>query len=339
MSISLVSTPYSGQKSGAISIRPYFDPNVSNMGLEKYGMVLFEGITHQEQLACIERNGVMRYVTGLNEFAPEVKLIKDKDIREATIKDIRQTVSQLEKELNANVVDPEDANFWDKIELLAPNNHEFWGKISIKVGNDPIHLDPAKDPFDLIKLYAIEAGGFPIVAKSYEAARASAVSPKFYLDKVVDTISTKTEFKKTLNTAIAELVAVSNKNPNKLFYIAKVLDANSAQYKKSTPNDVIYDNMDRYIKGEGSESNVRRAAMGFLEANKLDMETLKLKALVKDASFYRFISPRSDGFIYETKSQAQMGRNASDCVTFLKNPLNDAVLGDLMNQVEQLWKQ
>ena len=47
------------------------------MGLEKYGLSLHDGVYHEEQLACIENNGIKRYVTGLNEFAPEIKLIKD----------------------------------------------------------------------------------------------------------------------------------------------------------------------------------------------------------------------------------------------------------------------
>ncbi|BCV02221.1 MAG: hypothetical protein CM15mV51_0360 [uncultured marine virus] len=28
---------------------------------------------HKKNLACLEMNGVKRYVTGLNEFAPDVK--------------------------------------------------------------------------------------------------------------------------------------------------------------------------------------------------------------------------------------------------------------------------
>jgi len=45
-------------KKGPIAIRPYFDPNVSNMGLEKYNLALFDGVFHEEDLACIENNGL-----------------------------------------------------------------------------------------------------------------------------------------------------------------------------------------------------------------------------------------------------------------------------------------
>ena len=58
-------------------------------------------------------NGVKRYVTGLNEFSPEVKMLP-KTEKEAKIKEIRSVVAQLEAELAANVVDPDDKDFWNK---------------------------------------------------------------------------------------------------------------------------------------------------------------------------------------------------------------------------------
>lgn len=336
MSYSIVSLAETA-KSGSITIKPFFDPNKSNLGLEKYNMSLFDGVFHEEQLACIERNGITRYLTGLNEFAPEIKLIKDPEEREAKIKEIRNVVSELEKELAANIIDPNDKDFWNKVQLLSPNNHDFWSKITIRCGNEPVYLDPSKDAHDLIKIYAIENGGFSIVARSYEDARSRSVAPKFYLDKFVETVSTKTELSKLRNKAISELTKLFDKNQNKLFYVAKVVDGNSVQYKKSTPNDIVYDNMDRFIRGEGVEPNIKRASQLFLDAAVSDMETLKLKSIVKDSTYYKFIIAKSDGFIYHTDSSALMGRNAADCVEFLKNPLNDGLLLDLTKKVEKYW--
>jgi len=338
MSLTIVSTPYD-VKSGTISIKPYFDPNSSNLGLEKYNMSLYDGVFHEEQLACIDRNGIQRYITGLNEFAPEVKLIQDTELREAKVKEIRTVVAQLEKELAANIIDIADPDFWNKVKLLKPDNNEFWNRIVIRCGNQQVLIDPAKDPYDLIKLYAIEAGGFSMIATSYEAARSAAVSPKFFLDKYVDTVSTKTEVKKLKNKALSELEKLFNKNQNKLFYVAKVVDGNSVQYKKSTPNDIIYDNMDKFINGEGVETNLKRAAESFIDSSALDMETLKIKSIIKDATFYKFIALKSDGFIYHIDSSVMMGRNVSDCIAFLKNPLNDNVLLDLTTKVEKYWHQ
>ena len=314
-------------KKTSLAVRPYFDKQATNMGLEEYGMSLFDGVTHNEQLACLELNGVIRYITGLNEFAPEIKFL-DPEVREARIKEIRNSIAELEKELAANIIDTEDKDFWNKVKLLKPDNKEFLNKIEISCGNEPLYLDPNK-PFDRIKLHAIEAGAFAMIAKSYEDARAKAVPPKFYLDKEEETVMIRTEYKKMRNKALAELQKLFDKNSTKLFYVAKVVDGNSTQYKKGTPNDVMYENMDLYINGEGVESNKERAAKSFLEAVNMDMETLKIKSIVRDSVFFKYIINKADGYIYHAKTNALLGRNVSDVVEYLKNPLNEDVLTDL----------
>lgn len=256
---------YQQNKSRSIAIRPYFDPNKQNMGLENYGMALYDGVWHEESLACLELNGVKRYVTGLNEFAPDVKKLPPGE-REIKVKEIRRVVAQLEAELAANVLDLEDKDFWNKVTLLKPDNDKFWSRISLRCGNDPVYLDPDSDPYDLIKLYAINAGGFSIVARSLKDAKKSINPPKFYLDQLEETVTTRTESTKLRNKAISELQKLYDKNTNKLMYVAKVVDADSTQYTKSTPNDILYENMDAFIVGEGSESNKSRAAKLFIDA-------------------------------------------------------------------------
>ena len=323
------------RKKTKLAIRPFVDSNSGNMGLEEYGLSLYDGVRHHEQLACLENNGVIRYLTGLNEFAPEIKLLPQ-DEKEARIKQIRETVADLEKELAANILDIEDKDFWNQVKLLKPDNSEFWNKIEIKCGNEPLFLDMA-NPFDRIKLMAIEAGGFSIVAKSYDDARSRPVAPKFYLDKEEETSMIRTEYKKMRNKALAELQKLYDKNSTKLFYIAKVVDANSSQYRKSTPLDVIYENMDKYIAGEGAESNKERAAKGFIDAVNLDMESLKIKSIVKDSSFFKYIINKPDGYIYHSKTNALLGRNVSDVIEHLKNPLNEDILKDLIISCEKYW--
>lgn len=333
MSFTLVET--TENKSKSIAVRPFFDNTVSNMGLEQYGLSLFDGVAHYEQLACLENNGVMRYVTGLNEFAPEIKLLPE-ETRTAVVKQIREAVAELEKELAANVIETEDPKFWNKVKLLKPDNQEFWNKIDMACGNEAVFLDP-KNPYDRIKLYAIQAGGFSMIAKSYEDARAMAVPPKFYLDKEEQTVTAKTEIKKLRNRALAELQKLYDKNSTKLFYIAKVVDGTSIQYKKGTPKDTIYDNMDRHISGEGVEGNKRRAAQQFLDACKLDMETLKIKSIVKDSIYYRYINTKADGHIYHVETDSLLGRNVTDVIEYLKNPLHQDILQSLNDKVEKLW--
>ena len=324
---------------GSISVKPYVDNTAENMGLENYGFAIYPGTYQEEQLAAIERNGVVRYVTGLDEFAPEVQNITSDDKKNAVITNIRFVVKELEQQLATNVIKLDDDEFWSKVTLLKPNNHDFWNNITIRCGNEPLFLKPKDDPYDLIKLMAIEAGGFDLIAKSWEDARSKAKPPKFYLDKEVDTVSTRTEYKKLRNKATSILDKLFGKNPKKLMYIAKILDGSSTQYKNSTPPDTIYDNLDEFIQGNGVEGNKNRAAEHFISSTELDMETLKLKALVRDASFYKFIVNKPDGMIYHAKQSAMLGRNVSDVVEFLKNPLNEDILADLMAQVEKYWNQ
>ena len=331
----MVETP-SASRESKITIRPYFDARSENMGLENYGLSLFDGIKHQEQLACLEINGINRYLTGLNEFAPEVKKLS-KEAREAKVKQIRATIADLEAELASNILDPEDKDFWNKVKLLKPDNNEFWNKIDISVGNEPLFLNMS-DPYDRIKLHAIEAGGFSLIAKSYEDAKAKPRPPKFYLDKDAETVSSRTEYKKLRNKALSELQKLFDKNSTKLFYVAKVVDASSTQYKKSTPLDILYENMDTYIHGDGAESNMERAVNTFLDVVNSDMESLKIRSIVKDSSFFKYIITKSDGHIYHNKKNVMLGRNVSDTVEFLKNPLNEDVLDDLTKECENYWK-
>lgn len=329
---------YPQNKKSSIAIRPYFDVQVDNMGLQKYGLSLFDGAFHEETIACLEINGIKRYLTGLNEYAPEVKNLPLED-QEAKIKQIRSIVAQLEKELAANVIDANDEMFWNKVKLLKLDNSDFWDKIKIRCGNEPVHLEPATDPYDLIRLYAIEAGGFSMVAKSLEEARRMATPPKFYLDRLEESASINTEVKKLRNKALSELEKLYNKNQNKLFLVAKTLDINGAQYKKTTPNDIIYDNMDKYINGESVDKNKRKTAEKFIEAAGLDMEALKIKAIVKESNYYRYIATKADGFIYHMQTTTLLGRNLTDVVEYLRNPLNEEILGDLTKKVEKHWNQ
>jgi hypothetical protein len=172
-----------------------------------------------------------------------------------------------------------------------------------------------------------------------EEARTRPTPPKFYLDKLEDTASTKTEVKKLRNKALSELQKLYDKNSNKLLLIARILDPNGAQYKKSTPNDIIYDNMDKYINGDLIEKNKVKSAQRFLDTANFDMETLKIKAIVKDSAYYKFISTKADGFIYHLETTTLLGRTQPDVVEYLKNPLNEEILVDLTRKVEKYWNQ
>lgn len=328
------------KRNSSISIKPYVDPSISNMGLERYNMALFEGVIQEESIIYLDPtgSGKRRYITGLNEFAPEVQMLSV-DEKEAKIKDIRECVAIIERYFG-NSLDVTDKDFWSKVQTARPDNYDFWEKIIIRLSNDPIFLDPKNDIYDLIKLKAIEAGGFSMIASSLDDVRKKASKGvKFYLDKFEQTATIRTEVKKLRNAALAALDRLYKTNIDKLFLVCKVVDDNSAQYKKSTPIDVLYDNMDRYINGETVETNKKKTAVRFSEIADLDIEILKLRAIVKDATYYRLIAIKGDGFIYHVSSNTLMGKNPSDVVEFLNNPLNEEILKHLLKNVESFWNE
>ena len=120
-------------------------------------------------------------------------------------------------------------------------------------------------------------------------------------------------------------------------YVAKVVDADSVQYTKNTPNDIMYENMDAYINGNGTESNKKRAASQFLDVSQLTMEELKIRALIKDGLYYRFITTKAGGWIEPLDSGTRMGKRPSEVLEFLQKPTSEDELLSLMDKVEPYW--
>jgi hypothetical protein len=261
--------------------------------------------------------------------------------REAKQKEIKKIVLAVEKQLAGNIIREDDEEWWNKVKRVRPDNIAFWSSADMEIvlDNDPIVLEPTKRATDMLKYISIKAGGVPEIAKNLDDARSRAKAPKFYLDELEQTASIKTELSKLRNKAGSELQKLFDKNSNKLLYVCKVIDANSTQYRKSTPLDIMYENMDNYIQGLSVEKDKRKTAQHFLDTAELDMETLKLRALVKDATFYKHIAIKGDGMIYDMESGDAMGKNPSQVVEYLKNPLNEETLKRLMTRVEQYWKQ
>lgn len=322
--------------SNKIAIKPYFE-KTSNMGLEKHNQVVFEGVSHKIPIWAKEDvtgSGRVRLITGLNEFAPEISSIKDDEERVAKIKEIRVKVAYIEKITNSNEVKITDPKFWEKIKVVTPENHGFWANITVTPSNEPIYLDP-ENIEDLIKISAIEAGGMPGIAPSLEAAKTAAKKPKFYLDRLEETAISTTKVSIIETRAKVMLLNLFDGNIEKLRLVCKVVDVNSTQYKKTTPNEVLYGNMIEFIEGR-SGTLKKDAPTIFLRKAELDMETLKLTALVKESNFYRILVVRS-GQIYEGNYDTPLGYNIPEAVEFLKNPLNEGVLQRLLIQIEKYW--
>jgi hypothetical protein len=305
------------------------------MGLEKYGKVLFDGAAQIEDLSSMEVAGVERYVTGLDEFSPAVKGLPAEE-RAAKTKQIRETVAKLELELAQNVLDIEDPDFWKKATLLNPTNRDFWSKLNLTVESDAKPLDPT-DPHDLLRIHAIEAGGFTLVAPSLEAARKSNKRYKFYLSRLEDTSAVRTELKKLRNKAGGELDKLREAKQNKLFLVSKVYLASENGFTRSTPLDVLYDKIDDKINGVGQVKDKKAAVDDFLKICKMENKSLLLTAYVRDAIFYRILIMKSNKH-YFTPSGSMAGKTLAEIVEFYANPINETELQDLIDKVENRWR-
>lgn len=322
-----------------VTIRPYVE-KVFNMGLENYNQTLFDGAKHTLEMVAVQEGNTLRFITGVNPVAPEISRLSQEE-RDAKIEQIKKIVIEAELNLGGKMINPTDPEWWNKVERLKPDNINFWSSSDMKLelNNDPFYLEPTKNTKDLLLYLSIKAGGFPEIAKNLEEAKLRAKAPKFFLDELEETASISTEVSKLRNRAGSELQKMYDKNRNKLMYVCKVIDASSTQYKKSTPIDIMYLNMDKYINGESVDKDKRATAKNFLDVVDLDPETLKLKALIKDATFYKYLAIKGDGMIYDMDSGTAMGKNPSQVVEFLKNPLHEDIWKSLTNKVEKHWNE
>lgn len=328
-------------------IKPYVptrDP-LHNMGLSKYGNSIHQGAEHVEQIMCLEKNNIRRWVTGLDEFAPEVQELRKPATQneyEAKVIDIRTKVAYIEQSILANVIEKElihdvknSKAFWDQVQMCRPDKHDFWASKTIVLTNEPQFLNPM-DPEHLLLLTVIEAGGFTSVAPSLETAQRTARTFKFYLDRGNDTAVSSSELKKIKNRAAAELQSLSDKNPTKLFYLAKIIDKASSRYTMGTPPEVIYNYLDEYISGNGSESG-KAAAERFTRLATTDNNTLKISAIVADAILLKHFETNVEGIIHHAATNARLGRTVEEVTSYLNNPQHQDILDKVTQEVEAGW--
>jgi hypothetical protein len=323
-------------KKTKVSIKPFIKPNVDLGGLEKYSANIHDGVFHTEQLACLEQHGVQRFVTGLNEFAPEIKMIKDEALREAKIKEIRKNVSILEKEMASNIVDPEDKDFWNKLVLLKPSNEAFWSKIDIRLGSLELFLDLEGNPHDRINYFAIKAGGYSSIAPSYKHALEMHNPPKWYLDSDNEVAEMHTSKKKIKNKALGLLNEIYDEDRVHLLFLVKNLDSHPGKFNHRTSKDYIYETLDGFINGKNYINDYVKASEKFIEYAEKEKSDLKMRALVLDLIESKEILTKKDG-LYFKDGLIDLGRTVDDVILFFKDDKNGEVYIEASKKAEHLW--
>lgn len=351
-------------KFAPLSIKPFFSSR-RNMGLENWNMVVHSGIVHTDQVICKVDGKTKTYITGLNEKSRDMQDLAieaqhdeaAKEKYEARIIAIRRLVARAERELAGNyTINPEateiekDATFWEKVKTfrsVVPDVFDnngirqptYWDELTIKMNNEGIILS-GDNVKDLLIISVIEAGGFCMIADSYETAAMSQYEYKFYLDKKQDTSATKSVDRKIRDKAGAKLLDIRENDSNKLFYITKLISNDSLFFKdgrNATPLDTMYEEIANYLDGKGTEVSKHKACKEFLSYAGTKLEDLKVRAVLIDAITMRLVVLNDSTYMH-LKSGTMIGNSIEESVMYLKNPGNaKAVYNTLLSQVQEQW--
>jgi len=318
-------------KKRKIQVKPYIPSGYRFLGLERYNMVLYDNCKQKEFLSYVEANGIKRYITGLDEFAPSVTSIQNDTLRQEKIKEIREAVAELEMKLIYNKIDPNDKDFWSKVKLLHATNSSYWSKIFIELTNNGFELDIKNNPNHKILYYCIKAGGFNTISPSYKSASSNPNKYYFYLDTPEEMDVLDTTEKKLKNKAIAILSSLEeNSKHKKLLYLAKILLDNNTEYTLENSIYDLYVLLDEYISKYG---NVIDNASLFIKYANLPENELAIYALLNDIkSMKKLYYKDIDGQYYCSYTNSFLGRTMEDCVSYLLMPNNRILMNTIISK-------
>lgn len=347
-------------KMAKFSVKPFKDGGDDGTGFKKYGMVIHDNTCHRSTPLCRVDGRIKTYTTGLNEDAPEVQDLPIEK-REAKIKAIRQLVARAEREIAGNYnINPEDPNiekdnsFWIKVttfKSVVPDIFDnkgirqltYWDTLELKLENKGLIFDE-NNIKDLVMMSVIEAGGFPMVAASYKEALENPRSAqiKFYYDRKSNTAEVKTSEKRVRDEAGAKLLALYEKDSNKLFYITKLLSTQSGYIKtgkNATPLDIMYDECSSYIDALVPEVNSKEeGSKKFLEFYKMKLDELIARTCIKDGLIYGKLMYK-EGNLTHTFNHTILGKNAEDGVLYMLSPANDKFFEELKQALTFEWSK
>jgi hypothetical protein len=300
------------------AIVPYFDPEILNLGLEKYGWVTFP---NTEIIEFIGQDSTGRFLTGIDPFGYDLRGTVDEEERTAKVEERNNIIKRLEQVYGEGALDA--------------RNNTFWSAFSLDIKDNYRALDFSM-PKDELIFHAIRAGGFEEVAPTYEEAQNSPKLYKYYLKIAEEEAAIKTQLTKITNKAKGLLTDLTEKDPKKVFYISKLLLSPNNEFRLNTPVDVLYEKLDMFIDGQIVKTNKKETASQFLAAVKMSKEDLTLHAITIDAIFYRVLYDESGNY-YNKQTETRLGKNIKEIVEFLKNPINATELENIEARVREKW--
>lgn len=288
------------------------------------GQGLLDNIRITEELTSIDFYGTKRYKTGLDAEIVKSDPSLDATAKDIKVKQIEETVKRLEKYFGQGKLDA--------------TNSSFWSEVKLRIDKKTVNLD-LTDPRKEVLYHCIKAGGFSTVAPSYEEALGS--QKKFYLIEPVEFIENRVSPRKLLNEAVETLQKLDkSKTFDDLFYITKYLVPVERGYTKKTPKNLMYEDLDKWIKGELEPSRSKSTlARLFLEATKLPKDYLVVYNIVKDALYYGMLYTNNAGEFKNNETGGIYGNSIDAAVKHLLSPGYVHELDNIKDRVVQKWSE
>lgn len=323
------------QNKTKLAISAFVDSTMENMGLELHGQVVMPGGWHKEEMWIREISGIPRAVSGLDEFCPEILSIRDEAVKAAKIAAIRKEAAEIEQLIFGVSPDPSTKNkdFWAALNIRSHNTKFFQNdRFTLQLSNSSRLLN-IEDPFDRIIYNSIKAGGYHEVAPSLDEAKKNPTRYKFYLDQLELTAASNSELRKVKNEAKTILTGLLQ-NPDKMVLIARNWDPQPCDYKKSTPTDTVYTNLDMAIDGEKWQKNKKKAAQDFIDISKKTTEELIIRSVISVATQLKLIAAKKDGFIWYMKDGINLGRTIEEVYQMLQNAVHQDIFRALQDECD-----
>ena len=293
----------------------YSDPRKQG----EYGKDLFPGFARDIYLAALDRAGKNFYITGLD---PEhyAETYEKEFLQESLIK--------LEKAFGAEVLDP----FADR----------FWSTRKLTINQEETLLD-LDNIDDLLTYWNIKGGGFAFIASSPEELEKT--NARFYLEEPHITYNLGDDLEKIRDKAIRLLSEIDEGPYSRriMFILHKNLITPQEGITELTPKSVIYKALRRFIAGDYSDSQKKKAPKLFIDAVDLyrtNSKKSEIIAIINDAIWYGVLSTDKDN--YFKNSETGYSFKTTDkwkVIDELCKVSNQDELKNIMTQVQIKWNK
>lgn len=237
-----------------------------------------------------KRESSNRYRTGIDETAPSILAIEDKEEREAEIARVKAMRERLQEKLGIDDLSA-TSKYWNYM-LATPLDQNHVSPYKLKDGENIFSF---ADPMAELNFRWLSV--HPLVAPSYETFQRGDAGPGvlFYVhdEEIENQRVNKT--KKEINSAVIKL---ENSSPDKRKKVAKLL---GLPVSDNSREDLVYNLLDTLLKQTEFKDGQYKGLSTVRMFNKfMDMQptTFNAKVLVKEALDLNIYRKKDDG-IYE----------------------------------------